>query len=170
MTGNGMTIAELLGRDERVDLALRERALVLSNVTIEVRDSRTRRLKRRIRRHNLVVDAGLNMIRDLLADEDVGFLQYFGVGTGSTAAAAGQTAMAAEVYRAQVTLFERTAKRLTVKFFLGSTAANGSSLREGAIFNAASAGTMFARFVHSAIAKTGSNTVTYIWDFDFSAS
>ena len=143
------------------------RIRVRENVLVEIRDHRTGRV-RRLRRSNLVVTAGLNLLRDLL-DQTQGPVTHFAVGTSSTAASAGQTALVAEVYRNVVSQRDKPANgQIVHRCFIPTTAANGSTLKEAGLFNDAIAGTMFTRFVMSDIAKTSSISVTITWTHTFS--
>jgi len=143
-----------------------------SNVQIDVHDAHTGRFLFGDRTHNLVVTAGRNLIRDLLSGTSTDELTHFGVGTSSTAVAAGDTDLGAVIGsgRDTITQFVSAGGSLTVKYYLNSSTGNGSTLREAGIFNASAAGTMFARTVHSAIVKTSSVTVTYSWLISISAS
>jgi hypothetical protein len=141
------------------------------NLAVEVHDAATGELLHREALHNMVVDAGLNLIRDLLDGDAPAGLTYMAVGTGSTAAAAGDTTLGTEVFRGAVSQRVSTAKTLTVKWFVGSTQANGSTLTEAGIFNASSGGTMFARAVLATpIAKSSAITVTLTWAINLAAA
>ena len=146
----------------------------LANLTVDVFEVTPAGLKTRLwreRLHNLVVDAGLNLIRDFLNGDAPTDLTHFAVGTGSTAAAAGDTALGTEVFRAAVTDRITAAKKLTVKYYLQTVSANGNTLAEGGIFNDPTTGTMFARAVlASTIVKTSSIAVTFTWDITLAAS
>lgn len=141
------------------------------NVVAEVRDAETDELLDSQAVHNLVVNAGLNLIRDLLDGDAPAGITHFAVGTGATAVAASQTALVTETFRAAVTQRISDAQQLTVKYFLPSGSANGGTLAEVGLFNAASTGTMFARAVlATTIAKTSSITVTFTWTITLAAS
>jgi hypothetical protein len=142
------------------------RVVVTENVLTEVRDALTDRLLRSIASSNLVVDAGLNQLRDLL-DATIGSITHFAVGTSATAPANGQTALVAEVYRNTVTQRVKASASVTQRCFVASSAANGNTLREAALLNAPSAGTMFSRVTHDDIVKTISITVTHAWTHTF---
>lgn len=141
------------------------------NLAVEVNDADTGELLHREELHNLVVDSGLNLIRDLLDGDAPAGLTHMAVGTGSTAAAAGDTTLGTEVYRGAVTQRVSTSKTLVVKWFVSSTQANGSTLAEAAIFNASSGGTMFARAVlATTIAKSSAITVSLTWTINLAAA
>lgn len=141
------------------------------NVHVEVHDADTGELLHEQDVHNLVVNAGLNLIRDLLDGDAPAGLTYFAVGTSATAASAAQTTLVAETFRAAVTSRTSDAQKLTVKYYLPSGSGNGATLAEVGLFNHVSAGTMFARAVlSSTIAKTSAITVTFTWDINLAAA
>ncbi len=147
-----------------------------TNVDIQIwtRDRRYksgRRLIGRQRKRNLTVDAGLNFVRDLLNSGGANGITHFGYGTGSTAAASSDTDLGTHVARAAVTGKTATSKTLTVTYYLPTGTANGNTLREIGLFNAAAAGTMYARAVlASAIVKTATISVTFTWTLTWAAA
>ena len=143
-----------------------------SNVQIDVHSAHDGRFLFGDRVHNLVVTSGRNLIRDLLSGASTDELTHFGVGTSSTAVAAGDTDLGAIIGagRDVLTDINSASGQLTVKYYLNSSTGNGSTLREAGIFNASSGGALFARAVHSAIVKTSSVTVTYSWLITISAT
>lgn len=142
-----------------------------ANVITEVWDADSGALLARQQAHNLVVNAGLNLIRDLLDGDSVAGITHFAVGTGTAAALAGDTALGGEVFRDAVTARTSNAQQLVVSYYLASGSANGNTLTEAGLFNAASTGTMFARVkLASAIVKTASIAVTFTWTINLGAS
>lgn len=139
------------------------------NLTIDVQDASTGELLHRDELHNLVTLAGRNLVRDLLNEATDGGLTHLGVGSGDVAVAASDTALVAELLRDLFTKRTPGDGALTLTYFLGSTAANGSTLQEAGLFTAATAGTLFARAVHEPIAKSASITVTYTWQVTITA-
>lgn len=121
---------------------------------------------------NLVVDAGLNLIRNLLAGTSSLRPTHLAVGTSATAVSAAQTAMVAEVFRNNITeAIASTSKQVQFKYYLASGEANGSTIREIGLFSASSGGTMVARAVLvSPIVKNSSTTVTFSWTLNLSAT
>lgn len=113
---------------------------------------------------NLVVDAGENHIADQLSSSPgQGAMSHMAIGTGSTAAAFGDTTLGAETDRNALT--SRT-DSVNVVTYVGTWAAGdgtNSALREAGIFNAASNGTMLARAVYSNIDKQAGDTLTITW-------
>jgi len=121
-------------------------------------------LKMEQRVHNLVVDAGENHIADQLSSSPGGAaMGWMAIGTGSTAAAFGDTALGAETDRNALT--SRT-DSVNVVTYVGTWSAGdgtNAALREAGIFNAASTGTMLARAVYSNIDKQAGDTLTITW-------
>ena len=141
-----------------------------ANVTIEVTESG--RVVQTIRKHNLVVLDGRDLICSRLVGSTAGALDYLAAGTGSTAVASGDSALGTEVYRDQITkttLYAGQGK-LQAKHYIGTTYANGNTITEAGLFNASSGGTMAARVVHDAITKTSSVAITYTWEIVATAS
>ena len=139
------------------------------NVYVEVRRADTGELVSEQAMHNLVVDTGLDVLRDALAG--LATITHFGYGTGTTAVAAGDTTLEAEVFRGAVTQrVTSAAAQLVVKHFLTSASANGIELTEVGLFDAASGGRLFAHaLLDSAISKTSAITVTTSWEVNFTA-
>ena len=136
---------------------------ITGNVDIDVRDAITGNLISTQRVKNLVVSAGLNLIRDYLnaaATPDIG---WFAVGTGTAAVLAANTTLGTEVFRAALTNKVPGTASLTFSYFLPTTAANGFTLTEIGLFNAAAAGSMLARGLIAGIAKNSGITVTFNW-------
>jgi len=120
----------------------------------------------RERVHNLVPLTGRNLIRDFMAGDPVTGLTHLAIGTDGTPPTVNDTALVAEVHRAPFTNLTKGSGQLTITYYLGSTVANGNTLREVGVFgNGATAtpgsGTLYLRAVHSPIEKTPSLGVTY---------
>ncbi len=114
--------------------------------------------------HNLVVTAGKNHIADQLSSAPGGAaMGWMAIGTGSTAAAAGDTTLGAEIDRNALT--SRTDSGNVVTYVGNWAAGDGtnSAIAEAGIFNASSAGTMLARATFTAINKGASDTLQITW-------
>jgi hypothetical protein len=113
---------------------------------------------------NLVVDAGENHIADQLSSSPGGAaMSHMAIGTGSTAAAFGDTTLGTETDRNALT--SRT-DAVNVVTYVGTWSAGdgtNSALREAGIFNNSSGGTMLARAVYSNIDKQAGDTLTITW-------
>ena len=113
---------------------------------------------------NLVVTAGKNHIADRLSSSPGGAaMGWMAIGTGSTAAAAGDTALGTEIDRNATTSITDSSNVVT---YVGDWAAGdgtNSAIAEAGIFNASSAGTMLARATFTAINKGASDTLKITW-------
>lgn len=138
------------------------------NVTICKIDAATGRIVGVVRRHNLVPTAGRNLLRDFLAGDGPAALSHVALGTGTTTPAATDTALQAEVFRDVITQRIKDTAKLTVKYYLGTQYANGYTLAEAGLFNAATGGVMYARVTFPPDAKTVSQAWTFTWDLTFS--
>lgn len=122
------------------------------------------RLKQEQIINNLVVTAGKNHIADRLSSSPGGgAMSHMAIGTGSTAAGAGDTALGAETDRNALTSFTDATNVVT---YVGDWAAGdgtNAALREAGIFNAGAAGTMLARAVYANIDKQAADTLKITW-------
>jgi hypothetical protein len=145
---------------------------VTDNVHVAVRDAATGELLSEQTQRNLVVNAGLNLIRDFLDGDAPTAPSHFSYGAGTNAVAAGDTALQTEVARDTLTSKTGTnAQQQVFTYYLGSATANGNTLGEAGIFNAASGGTMLCRVKLSpTIVKTASIAVTFTWTINLGAS
>lgn len=113
---------------------------------------------------NLVVDTGEAHIADQLSSSPgQSAMSHMAIGTGSTAAAFGDTALGAEVDRNALTSRTDSGNVVT---YVGTWAAGdgtNAALREAGIFNNSSGGTMLARAVYSNIDKQAADTLTITW-------
>lgn len=128
-------------------------------------------LKHSERTENLVVTAGLAHIADQLSSSPGGGgMSHMAIGTGSTAAAAGDTTLGTETDRNALT--SRTDSGAVVTYVGTWAAGDGtnSALREAGIFNASSAGTMLARVVYANVDKQAGDSLTITWTLTFSAT
>lgn len=139
------------------------------NVCVESVDARTGEVLARRWKHNLVVAAGLNILRDLIYGDGT-TLTHGAVGTDNTAAAAGDVALGSEAFRDVISQRTKGEGGLTLKFVVGSQSANGLTLREAGLFNAASGGSLYARVIPEAVEKTDAILVIYTWGITFEAA
>ena len=118
---------------------------------------------------NLVVSAGLGYIASRMKDTTDTAMGYMAIGTGSTAAAAGDTTLGTELDRNALTSTTVTSNEIA---YVASWAAGDGTgaITEAGIFNAASAGTMLARTVFSTVNKAASDTLSITWTITLSAS
>lgn len=111
---------------------------------------------------NLVVTAGKGYVASRMKDTTDGAMSHMAVGTDSTAAAAGDTALGAESGRVALTSSTVSANVITyVATFPAGTAT--AALTEAAILNASSGGTMLCRTVYATVNKGSSDAMTISW-------
>ena len=117
---------------------------------------------------NLVVNTGKDAVIDRLQAASVAVHDYQAIGTGSTAAAAGNTTLETETgTRVQGTLSQpaSTTDRLVSTFAAGNGTA---TITETGRLNASSSGNLFARQVFSGIAKGASDSLQVTHDITVS--
>lgn len=111
--------------------------------------------------HNLVVTAGKNWVADRMNNVNT-VMTHMAVGTGSTAAAAGDTALGTQLDRN--TLSSTTVTANAIEYACTWAAGDGTgALTEAGIFDAASGGDMLARTVFSVVNKGASDSMTITW-------
>lgn len=112
---------------------------------------------------NLVVTAGKNWIAGRMYDTGIpDEMSHMAIGTGTTAAAAGDTALGTQA--GIVALTSTTVSTNTVQYVATFGAGTGTgAITEAGIFNAASSGTMLCRTVFSVINKGAADTLGITW-------
>lgn len=112
---------------------------------------------------NLITTVGRNAITDqLLATPAIVKPTHMAVGTGTTAAAVGDTALVTEAARVALTSKSRSGNVLTL---VGDYAAGTATatLTEAGCFNAATGGDMYSRSVFAGIPKGANDTLKITW-------
>lgn len=119
---------------------------------------------------NLVVNTGLNFISARMKETGrPNEMSHMEVGTSTTAAAAGDTTLAAAVSGSRVALDSTTVSTNTVQYVASFPAGTGTgALTEAGIFNASSSGTMLCRTVFSVINKAADDSMTITWTITIS--
>lgn len=113
--------------------------------------------------NNLVVTVGKNWVASRMANADT-VMTHMAIGTGTTAAADGDTALVTEVDRNGLTNSGGTVSGNTITYDCTWPASDGTgAITEAGIFNAATAGTMLARTVFPVVTKGASDTMTISW-------
>lgn len=152
--------------------------LLKSSGTLEytIIDAKTGETLETHRVENLVVTAGLNLIRSCFSAGTGTQITHFGLGAGAgstTAVAAGQTDLqGATKTRAVLTATDATtAATLVCQYYLGSATGNGNTYNEAGLFTAASGGTMYNRvLLATPIVKTASVAVSFVWTLTWAAT
>lgn len=123
-----------------------------------------------VHRDNLIVTVGFDFICDCIGKSASrpNVVSHIAVGTGTTAAAAGQTALVTELARVAATYAHAAGTKvftMTASFAAG--VATGA-ITEAGVLNAASAGTMLDRVVFPVINKGADDTLDAIFTFTLS--
>lgn len=111
---------------------------------------------------NLVVTAGKNLIASRLKDTTDAAMSHMAIGTGSTAAAAGDTTLGTEAGRVALTSTTVTANAVAYVATFGAGTGSGA-ITEAGLFNASSSGDMLCRTVFSVINKGAADTLGITW-------
>ena len=113
---------------------------------------------------NLVVTVGKGFIASRMKDATATAMTHMEVGTGTTAAAVGDTALQTPVASSRVTLTSTTVTTNNVAYVATFPAGTGTgALTEAGLFNASSSGTMLCRTVFSVINKGAADTLGITW-------
>ena len=111
---------------------------------------------------NLVVTAGKGYVASRMKDATATAMSHMAIGTGTTAAAAAQTALVSE--SARVALTSTTVSGADVTYVASFPAGTGTAaITEAAILNASSGGTMLCRTVFAVVNKGASDSMTITW-------
>jgi len=112
---------------------------------------------------NTIVTTGKNDIASLITGAGAA-MTHMGVGTGTTAVAAGDTALETQVDRNALVTSGGVASTNTVEFESVWNAGDGTgALTEAGLFSASTGGTMLARTVFSVVNKSASDILTITW-------
>ena len=137
-------------------------ALVLKDKTGKIKDSRYI--------HNLVVSSGLEFICSRMAGTSAAVMSHMALGSGTTAASAGQTNLVA-VLGSREALDSTTASANTIVYVSSFEAGEGTgAVTEAGVFNAASSGTMLCRTVFAVVNKAADDTMSVTWTITLTAS
>tara|TARA_B100000212_G_scaffold277653_1_gene217268 strand:- start:560 stop:985 length:426 start_codon:yes stop_codon:yes gene_type:complete len=111
---------------------------------------------------NLVVTAGKGYVASRMKDTSATAMSHMAIGTGSTAAAAGNTALGSESVRTGLT--STTVSGADIVYVDTFAAGSGTgAITEAGIFNASSGGTMLCRTVFSVVNKGANDAMTITW-------
>lgn len=111
---------------------------------------------------NLVVTVGKNFIASRMKDATATAMSHMAIGTGTVAAAVGDTTLGTE--QGRVALTSTTVTTNNVAYVATFPAGTGTgAITEAGILNAASAGTLLCRTVFSVINKGAADTLGITW-------
>ena len=117
---------------------------------------------------NLVVTTGLAYIASRMKDATATAMTHMTVGTGNTAAAAGNTALETQLgSRVALTSTTVTSNSTAYVATFGAGVGTGA-LTEAGIFNASTSGTMLCRTLFAVINKGAADTMTITWTITIS--
>ena len=138
-----------------------DKSKATGKLTVEIKNDKgvvveTREVK------NLVVDDGLEFIASRMKDATATAMSHMAIGTGSTAAAAGNTALGTEAARQALTSTTVTANAVAYVASFGAGTGTGA-ITEAGILNAASSVTLLCRTVFSVVNKGASDSMTITW-------
>ena len=137
-------------------------AIVVKNKDGKVKDSREI--------HNLVVSAGLEYICSRMAGTSASVMSHMAVGSGTTAASAGQTDLVS-ILGSREALDSTSASSNTITYASSFEAGEGTgAVTEAGIFNASSSGTMLCRTVFAVVNKDADDTMSITWSITLTAS
>tara|TARA_B100001248_G_C27380390_1_gene456623 strand:+ start:977 stop:1408 length:432 start_codon:yes stop_codon:yes gene_type:complete len=111
---------------------------------------------------NIVVTAGKGYVASRMKDATATAMSHMGIGSGSTAADAADTALGTQLGR--VALTSTNVSGAVVTYVASFAAGTGTgAVTEAGIFNASSGGTMLCRTVFSVVNKGASDSMTVTW-------
>tara|TARA_R110000868_G_scaffold103637_1_gene285262 strand:- start:877 stop:1323 length:447 start_codon:yes stop_codon:yes gene_type:complete len=113
---------------------------------------------------NLVVTTGKNYIASRMKDATATAMSHMELGTGTTAAAIGDTTLQTALAGSRVTLTSTTVTTNSVAYVASFPAGTGTgAVTEAGVFNAASAGTLLCRTVFSVVNKGANDAMSITW-------
>jgi hypothetical protein len=113
---------------------------------------------------NLVVNTGLNFIVSRMKDATATAMSHMELGTGTTAAAAGDTGLGAAISGSRTALTSTTVATNTITYVATFAAGTGTgAVTEAGIFNASSSGTLLCRTVFPVVNKQAGDSMTVTW-------
>ena len=111
---------------------------------------------------NLVVTAGKGYVASRMKDATATAMSHMAIGSGSTAAAASDTALGNQLGRVALTRTAVSNAVVTYTATFGAGTGTGA-VTEAGILNASSGGTMLCRTVFSVVNKGASDSMTITW-------
>lgn len=115
-----------------------------------------------LEKKNLIVTAGKAFLANAIINSSASPFTNMAIGTGTTAAAVGDTALGSELARSVFTSSSVASNVVSLSTTYAAGTGTGA-LTEAGIFNAGSGGTMLSRVVFSAINKGSADSLTISW-------
>lgn len=136
------------------------------NVLVNVYEAKSGTLISTQQTHNLVVDSGLNLLRDAIQSGVISPVTRIGFGASNTPVGPTNTSLFDEIFRTNLGTTISSNKALTCQYFLDDTTGNGQTLREVGLFT--TDGTLYARvLLPTPIPKTDLVVATFSWTLDW---
>ena len=111
---------------------------------------------------NLVVTAGKGYVASRMKDATATAMSHMAIGSGSTAAAAGDSSLGTELGRVALTSTAVSGAVVTYTATFGAGTGTGA-VTEAGILNASSSGDLLCRTVFSVVNKGASDSMTITW-------
>ena len=144
---------------------MKEALQIIGTITLELFGPDGKRKERRIVK-NLITTAGRGFVIDRLQAASPPAAAFIAIGTGATAAAAGDTTLQTEVARSTVaaplTQPDANTDRCIETFAAGTGTGN---ITEAGRLTASSGGVLIGRQVFTAVNKTASDSLQITYDF-----
>jgi hypothetical protein len=123
-------------------------------------------LKEERKQSNLIVTVGKNHVADQMSDQGEAQMSHMAIGTGTTAAAAGDTTLETELDRNALTSATQSTNDV---IYIGDWAAGDGTgaITEAGILNAGAAGTLLSRVVFSVVNKGALDVLQITWTITF---
>jgi len=113
---------------------------------------------------NIVVSDGKDFVASRMKDTTDSAMSHMAIGTGSTAAAASDSALGSELSGSRTALTSTTVTGNDIVYVATFGAGTGTgAVTEAGIFNASSSGTMLCRTVFSVVNKGSADSMTITW-------
>lgn len=142
---------------------------VTGQVSFKVYD-KNGNLKEEFVEKNLLVTAGLAFIASRMKDATATAMTHMALGSGNTAASAGQTALVSQLgSRAALTATTVTSNVIEYTATFAAGVATGAVVEAG-IFNASSGGTMLCRTVFGLKTKDAGDSFAMTWTITLAAA
>lgn len=119
--------------------------------------------------NNLVVNSGLDFIASRMKDGTATAMSHMAVGAGTTAAAAGDTALESELGRSALTSTTVTSNAVAYVATFGAGVGTGA-VTEAGLLNAGTGGDMLCRTVFAVVNKAADDSLQITWTVTLSAA
>lgn len=112
---------------------------------------------------NIVTNNGMESYAGILRGEAITLPGWIGLGSGSSPPLATNTALETPIAGTRTAFSSTSRVGKEISYLCTFTAANGMTVKEAGIFNHATAGIMFARFLVETITLQTGETLDFTW-------